>query len=184
MHLVNFINICKSFDNPGVGQNAIFLRLFPLSLFSKTTIWLNKLAVNFITNWRKLKRAFLERFFLLSRMLQLRDEINNFKKLPNEALHETWMQFKKKLTQCPNHKMTDKHLMETFYRALNSITKPTVDNKIGGAFIELTFNEAADMLEQLTKTSRAWHIRDSVVASPTMFSGISMDQLRKEEERE
>ncbi|PHT34288.1 hypothetical protein CQW23_26088 [Capsicum baccatum] len=23
MHLINFISICKSFDNPGVGQNAI-----------------------------------------------------------------------------------------------------------------------------------------------------------------
>ncbi|PHT24601.1 hypothetical protein CQW23_35698 [Capsicum baccatum] len=32
MHLINFISTCKSFDNPGVGQNAIRLRLFPLSL--------------------------------------------------------------------------------------------------------------------------------------------------------
>ncbi|XP_047262439.1 uncharacterized protein LOC124895926 [Capsicum annuum] len=55
MHLVNFINICKSFDNPGVGQNAIFLRLFPLSLFGKATIWLNKLAVNFI---KKIEKSF------------------------------------------------------------------------------------------------------------------------------
>ncbi|PHT37767.1 hypothetical protein CQW23_21340 [Capsicum baccatum] len=23
MHLINFISTCKSFDNPGVGQNAI-----------------------------------------------------------------------------------------------------------------------------------------------------------------
>ncbi|PHT42642.1 hypothetical protein CQW23_16667 [Capsicum baccatum] len=32
MHLINFISTCKAFDNPGVGQNAIQLRLFPLSL--------------------------------------------------------------------------------------------------------------------------------------------------------
>lgn len=32
MYLVKFVTIYKSFDNSGVGQNAIQLRLFPLSL--------------------------------------------------------------------------------------------------------------------------------------------------------
>lgn len=38
MHLVNFIIICKSFDNPGVSQNTVRLRLFPLSLSREATI--------------------------------------------------------------------------------------------------------------------------------------------------
>ncbi|PHT40106.1 hypothetical protein CQW23_18960 [Capsicum baccatum] len=38
MHLINFISTCKSFDNPGVGQNAIRLRLFPLSLSGEATL--------------------------------------------------------------------------------------------------------------------------------------------------
>ncbi|PHT48148.1 hypothetical protein CQW23_12356 [Capsicum baccatum] len=38
MHLVNFISTCKSFNNPGVGQNAIRLRLFPLSLSGEATL--------------------------------------------------------------------------------------------------------------------------------------------------
>ncbi|PHT27404.1 hypothetical protein CQW23_32992 [Capsicum baccatum] len=43
MHLINFISTCKSFDNPGVGQNAIRLRLFPLSLSGEATLveWAN-----------------------------------------------------------------------------------------------------------------------------------------------
>ncbi|PHT31728.1 hypothetical protein CQW23_28065 [Capsicum baccatum] len=83
MHLINFISTCKSFDNPGVGQNAIRLCLFPLSLSGE---------------------------------------------LPTEALHETWERFKKKLMRCPNHHMTNVHLMEILYRALNSVTKLVVDN--------------------------------------------------------
>ncbi|PHT55069.1 hypothetical protein CQW23_03555 [Capsicum baccatum] len=52
MHLINFISTCKSFDNPGVGQNAIRLRLFPLSLSGEATLWLNGLTPDSITNWR------------------------------------------------------------------------------------------------------------------------------------
>ncbi|PHT29322.1 hypothetical protein CQW23_31081 [Capsicum baccatum] len=51
MHLINFISICKSFDNPSVGQNAIRLSLFPLSLSGEATLWLNGLTPDSITNW-------------------------------------------------------------------------------------------------------------------------------------
>ncbi|PHT55240.1 Cyclin-dependent kinase G-1 [Capsicum baccatum] len=63
MHLINFISICKSFDNPGVGQNAIRLRLFPLSLSGEATLWLNGMTPDSITNWRQLKDAFLKDSF-------------------------------------------------------------------------------------------------------------------------
>ncbi|PHT58325.1 hypothetical protein CQW23_00688 [Capsicum baccatum] len=79
MHLINFISTCKSFDNPGVGQNAIRLRLFPLSLSGEATLWLNGLTPDSITNWRQLRDAFLERLFPPSKRAQLRDEISNFR---------------------------------------------------------------------------------------------------------
>ncbi|KAF3674437.1 hypothetical protein FXO37_06399 [Capsicum annuum] len=63
MYLVNFVTICKSFDNLGVGQNAILLCLFPLSLSREATLWLNKLTPYSITNWKQLKEAFLEKIF-------------------------------------------------------------------------------------------------------------------------
>ena len=47
--------------------------------------------------------------------------------------------------------MTDIHLMETLYRALNSVTKPIVDNAAGGSFDDLTFLEASKMLNKMTK---------------------------------
>ena len=71
--------------------------------------------------------------------------------------------------------------METLYRALNSVTKPIVDNVAGGSFVNLTFLEASEMLERMTKQSRAWHTRDSVVASPTVSEGITTEQRKKEE---
>ena len=102
-------------------------------------MWLNELTPDSIKNWRQLKGAFLERFFPPSRRVQLRDEISNFRQLPTEALHETWERFKKKLAQCPNHNMKEFHLMETLYRALNSVTKPILYNAAGGSFVDITF---------------------------------------------
>ena len=76
----------------------------------------------------------------------------------------------------------DIHLMETLYWALNSITKLVIDNAAGGSFMDLTFQEASEMLDQMTKRSRAWHSRDSVVASPTISIGMTTKKYKKEEE--
>ena len=40
------------------------------------------------------------------------------------------------------------------------------------------------MLDWMTKQSRAWHTRDSVVASPTMSIGITTEQCKKEKKRD
>ncbi|PHT34510.1 DNA-directed RNA polymerase subunit beta [Capsicum baccatum] len=109
----------------------------------------NMHMINFISTCKQLKDAFLERFFPPSKKAQLRDAISNFRQLPNEALHETWERFKKKLMRCPNHHMTNVHLMEILYRALNSVTKPVVDNAAGGSFMDLTFNEASGKTEKV-----------------------------------
>lgn len=56
--------------------------------------------------------------------------------------------------QCPNHKITDIHLMESLYRALNSMIKSVVDNAAGGEFMDLNFLKASKMLDIMTKQSR------------------------------
>ncbi|PHT39974.1 hypothetical protein CQW23_18828 [Capsicum baccatum] len=183
MHLINFISTCKSFDNPGVGQNAIRLCLFPLSLSGEATLCFNGLTPDSITNWKQLRDAFLKRFFPPSKRAQLRDKISKFRQLPTEALHETWERFKTKLMRCPNHHMTNVHLMDILYKALNSITKPVVDNAAGASFMDLTFGQASNMLDRMTKQSRAWHTRDSEVASPTISMGKTAEQRRREEKR-
>lgn len=80
--------------------------------------------------------------------------------------------------------MIDIHLMETLYQVLNSIMKPVVDNSTGGSFVDLTLQEALEILGRITKQSRAWHTKDSVVARPTMSVGMTVEQRKKEEEHD
>ena len=68
-----------------------------------------------ITTWVELTEAFLDRFFPPSRMLQLRDEIINFRQLNGEPLHESWQRFNKKLMQLPTHEVPDTMLLQIFY---------------------------------------------------------------------
>ncbi|PHT29323.1 hypothetical protein CQW23_31082 [Capsicum baccatum] len=79
--------------------------------------------------------------------------------------------------------MTNVHLMEILYRSLNSVTKPVVDNAAGGSFMDLIFIQASDMLDSMTKKSRAWHTRDSEVASSTVSIGMTAEQRQRQEKR-
>lgn len=80
--------------------------------------------------------------------------------------------------------MKDLHFMESLYRAFNPVTKPIVENTTGGLFIDLSFLDYADMLNKMTKKSRSWNTRDSIVSSPTIAGGITAEQRRRDEERD
>lgn len=61
--------------------------------------------------------------------------------------------------------MIDKQLMDTFYSALNSQKKPTMDNIEGGTFVKWTFTEA---IRSWIGTSKLLeHTNGSEVASNT-----------------
>ena len=54
LHVQNFLEICDTFKNNGVSDDAIRLRLFPFSLRDKAKSWLNSLPANTITTWDNL----------------------------------------------------------------------------------------------------------------------------------
>ena len=56
----------------------------------EAALWLRQLPAGSITTWSELTEVFLDQFFPPSRMLQLRDEIINFRQLNGEPLHEAW----------------------------------------------------------------------------------------------
>lgn len=58
-----------------------------------------------------------------------------------------------------------------------------MDNTVGGSFVDLTFIEALKMHDQMNKYSKDWHTRYFVKASPIMFSGVTVEQCKKEKER-
>ena len=77
----------------GVIEEALKLRLFPLSRGDRAKHWLTSQPRDSITSWINLVQKFLIRFFPLGKITQLVQDINTFGQLEGESLAEAWDRF-------------------------------------------------------------------------------------------
>ncbi|CAA7040089.1 unnamed protein product [Microthlaspi erraticum] len=93
-HLDEFDRLCDLTKINGVSEDAIKLRLFPMSLADKAHQWEKSLPHGTITTWDECKKAFLAKFFSTGRTAKLRGEISSFIQRNNETFAEAWERFK------------------------------------------------------------------------------------------
>ena len=105
-HLTNFIEVCDTVKYNGVTEEALRLRLFPLSLSEQAKHWLTSQPPDSITSWNDLVRKFLTKIFPPSQIAQLVQEINTFRQFEGENLVEAWERFHELLRRCPHHRLT------------------------------------------------------------------------------
>ena len=84
MHLTNFLEVCDTIKYNGVTEEALRLRLFPLSLGDRAKHWLTSQPPDYITSWNDLVHKFLTKFFPPSKIAQLVQEINTFGQIEGE----------------------------------------------------------------------------------------------------
>ena len=84
MHLTNFIEVCDTIKYNGVTEEALRLRLFPLSLGDRAKHLLMSQPPDSITSWNDLVKNFLTNFFSPSKISQLVQKINTFRQLRGE----------------------------------------------------------------------------------------------------
>ncbi|CAA7036806.1 unnamed protein product [Microthlaspi erraticum] len=115
-HLDEFDRLCDLTKINGVSEDAIKLRLFPMSLADKAHQWEKSLPHGTITTWDECKKAFLAKFFSTGRTAKLRGEISSFIQRNNETFAEAWERFKGYTSQCPHHGFNNESLLSTLYR--------------------------------------------------------------------
>ncbi|CAA7021404.1 unnamed protein product [Microthlaspi erraticum] len=93
-HLDEFDRLCDLTKLNGVFENAIKLRLFPMSLADKAHQWEKSLPHGSITTWDECKKDFLAKFFSTGCTAKLRSEISGFTQRNNETFVEAWERFK------------------------------------------------------------------------------------------
>ena len=127
MHLTNFIKVCDTVKYNGVTEEALRLRLFPLSLGDRVKHWLTSQPPDSITSWNDLVQKFLINFFQPWKISQLVQEINTFGQLEGGSLVEAWDRFHKPLRKCPHHRLTRWMQVHTFYNGLRNATRIVID---------------------------------------------------------
>ena len=138
MHLTNFLEVCDTIKYNGVTEEALRLRLFPLSLGDRAKHWLTSQPPDSITTWNDLVQKFLTKFFPPSKIAQLVQEINTFGQFDGENLAEAWDRFHELLRKCPHHRLTRWMQVHTFYNGLRNATQTMIDASAGGALMKKT----------------------------------------------
>ena len=175
MHLTNFIEVCDMVKYNGVIEEALRMRLFPLSLGDKAKHWLTSQPPDSITSWNNLVQKFLTKFFPLGKIAQLVQEINTFRQLEGESLAEAWDRFHKLLRKCPHHRLTRWMQVHTFYNGLRNVTRTMIGASARGALMKKTTDQAYELLEDAATNTNQWP-RDKITPVKAM-GGIDNEVL-------
>ncbi|GKA30319.1 reverse transcriptase domain-containing protein [Tanacetum coccineum] len=93
-HLDKFLTITQSMKQNEVTDDALPLYLFPYLLTHNATAWFDRLPKNSIHTFQEMASKFLSKYFPPSMVTKLRNEIGNFRQLPDESLFEAWERYK------------------------------------------------------------------------------------------
>ncbi|KAM1050661.1 hypothetical protein ACFX1Q_032356 [Malus domestica] len=102
-HLKDFEVVSSSMTPVNVDGSILKMKAFPFSLLEKAKNWLYELASGTVTSWESMKRAFLEKFFPTSRVIQLRKRISGIQQNQGESFPTYYERFKTLVASCPQH---------------------------------------------------------------------------------
>ncbi|KAJ9566738.1 hypothetical protein OSB04_002704 [Centaurea solstitialis] len=174
VHMENFVDICDLFKTEADRDDAIRLRVFPLTLTGEARAWLRSLEPSSITTWEGLRSKFLSRFFPPSKIDKLRAEIRSFQQQDGETISEAWERFKHLLNSCPSHELNKSEQVQTFYIGLAYSSRATLDSSAGGVFMYKTPTEGYKLLEDMLIHNIDWRT-DKRLQIPRMAGKISTD---------
>lgn len=100
-HLDTFYELCGTAGLTRNNEEALLLRLFPLSMTGKAKAWLQSKANQSLTRWKDVETQFLSRFFPPSKNTELKAAIVDFVQRSDEPLCEVWERYKVLLRKCP-----------------------------------------------------------------------------------
>ncbi|GJS98111.1 reverse transcriptase domain-containing protein [Tanacetum coccineum] len=155
-HIDKFLEITQHMKQNGVSDDALRLSLFPYYLTHHAIAWYGRLPRNSIHSFDDMMRNFLSKYFPLSMVTKLRNEITKFEQKPHESLFEAWERYKLSIDRCPNHNMLLVTQIDTFYNGLTLSHRDTINAASGGTFMQKTPKECYELIENMTAHHNHW----------------------------
>ncbi|GKC75573.1 reverse transcriptase domain-containing protein [Tanacetum coccineum] len=110
-----------------IGNVAVRLMMFPLSLTGEAKTWLDELNEGTIKTWDELRTAFISQFFPPAIFDRLLEEIRAFSQHENESLTDGWLRMKEMLQNCHGHNLSKGNIIKIFYHGLSEITQEVLN---------------------------------------------------------
>ena len=89
------------------------------------------------------------------KIISLRNQIMNFKKLENEHVPQSWERIKLMIRNCPTHGL-NLWMIVIFYVGLNFVSRYLLDSVVGGTFMEITLGEATKLHDNIMSNYSQW----------------------------
>ena len=139
-----------------LSTEVIRLRLFPFSLWDRSSDWLETKEPNSFTTWEGLLRAFLNKYFPPRKTARLRTEITSFTQRDRESHYEGWERLKHLQRQCPHHGVPNWLLVRTFHNGLEQSVKTLLDTAAGRALMRESIKAVRALLEEMASNTYHW----------------------------
>ncbi|GJS00472.1 reverse transcriptase domain-containing protein [Tanacetum coccineum] len=173
----------------GVTDDALRLYLFPYSLTHHATTWFDRLPKNSIHTFQEMASKFILKYIPPSMVTKLRNDISNFRQLPDESLFEAWERYKLSIERCPNHNMFPVTQTYTFYNGLTLRHRDTINAAAGGTFMKRRPEECYDLIENISDHYNEWDTlahrgesSSSITSSSSEIAALTqqMAEMRKD----
>ncbi|CAN6566365.1 unnamed protein product [Malus baccata var. baccata] len=145
-HLKEFDVVCSSMAPMNVNGSILKMKAFPFSLLDKAKDWLYELALETVTSWESIKRAFLEKFFPNSRIILLRKRISGIQQNQGESFPACYERFKTLVASCPQNQMKEELLLQYFFEGLLPIERQMLNASAEGALVDKTPTAAKTLI--------------------------------------
>src|ERR1044072_6606287 len=148
-HLTKCYELCGTAGLTHAEEEAVFLRLFPLTLIGQATDWFLDLPLATLADRNELERKFMARYFSESKFMDFKTAISTFSQFSGESLCEAWERYKSMLRKCPNHGFDAKTQVHIFRNGLHQQSKLILDATAGGSLMAKTPTEAIQIIEAM-----------------------------------
>ncbi|CAA7040001.1 unnamed protein product [Microthlaspi erraticum] len=155
-HLDEFDRLCDLTKINGVSEDAIKLRLFPMSLADKAHQWEKSLPHGTITTWDECKKAFLAKFFSTGRTAKLRGEISSFIQRTMRHSQRLGRGSKGYTSQCPHHGFNNESLLSTLYRGCLPRYREMLDTASNGNFLNQDVDDGWQLVENMAISTECY----------------------------
>jgi hypothetical protein len=150
-HVERFTMLCNTVQQEGVPVDWYRWNLFPYSLADKAKRWYSLASFEVEGNWNRLVKKFCEKFFLISRVQNVRKQVKNFAQGEEERIDQAWERFNGLIKQGSRLGFSGDVLLHTFYFSLTPECLWYIQMCAGGNIMEKTLTEATQLLQRISE---------------------------------